>query len=361
MDMNLVKKILVVKLDHIGDLLLATPVFRAIKEKYTEVQLDILIGRKSFSVVENSPFIDNIYFYDSDDFDRNSDNDERTYLENYFTVCKIRENSYDLCIGLREDLNNLCIQKMLGAKYNISFSTHSDFAVLMDETTINDDKKHAAEINFDLLKLIGIHPPINIQPEIFLNRQDEKWAKDFLKKYKITDENIIIAISPGGGWYLNWWPHQNFAKLANELISYDSQIKIVWVGGNAEREILDKIRLEYKGGVISAVGKTTIPQLAALCKNVDLVITNDGGPMHIATAVRAKVLALFGPSPYKRFGPLGENSTVITKNYKCSPCTQFVKGHPNQCKSNKCMMAISIDEVLKKAISIIEGVRKNEK
>lgn len=358
MKMDFIQKILIVKLDHIGDLLLATPVFRSIKEKYPKIQLDLLIAEKSFPVVENSPFINRVYFYNSDDFDRGAANKDITYLKNYLTVSEIRKEQYDLCIGLREDLNNLCIQKMLKAKKNISFSTHTQYSDLMDETVINDDNKHAAEINYDLLKLLNIECPQYIQPEIFLTEKDKVWADEFWKNNNLSNEDIVIAISPGGGWYLNWWPYENFAELANKLGDYNRNVKIIWVGGKAEYEILHRIEEKYNGKMISAVGQTTIPQLAALYSKVRLVVTNDGGPMHVATAVKAKVLALFGPSPYKRFGPLGINSSVITKNYKCSPCPQFVKGNPNQCRSNDCMKAISVEEVFEKVVPILEEVQE---
>ena len=138
--------------------------------------------------------------------------------ENIKTIANIRDNCYDLCIGLREDLSNIPIQLMCGAKKNISFSTNTSFEVFLDESVENDEKKHSAEINFDLLKLRGVEKPAKVLPELFIKEQDEEWSRQFLNKSGSKDNNIKVGFSIGGGWYLNWWPISNFAKLGKRCV-----------------------------------------------------------------------------------------------------------------------------------------------
>ena len=350
-------KILIVKLDHIGDLLLATPVFKAIKEKYPECRLDVIANSKSSIVLKNNPYITHIYPYDSQMFNREGNNSVLTSLRNFETVCAIQHERYDICIGLREDHENLPLMKLLGAESNISFSTYTEYAFLLDKSVENDSNKHAAEINFDLLKLLNIQKPRILEPQIFTEEADEKWADTFLAENNISEDNIVIAISPGGGWFLNWWPWEKYASVCEMLSLYKPNIRIVTVGGRAEEKLDLKIRQNAKCYIASAVGKTTIHQLAALYRRAAFTITNDGGPMHICTAVGTPVIALFGPSPYNRFGPLGENNVILTKKFKCSPCPQFVKGRIPDCMDNRCMKAITVEEVLDVAYKKINQLK----
>jgi len=350
------KKILVIKLDHIGDLILATPVFRSIKEQFPNTELDVLISKNTRDIVKNSPFISHIYTYESGDFDRENRINNNILKNNIKVLDCIRKKQYDLCIGLREDLNNIPIQKLCGAQKNISFSTNTPYGSFLDETTVNDPDKHAAEVNYDLLKLIGIEKKEQIIPEIFISDSDRKWALEFLKNNENSSVSIKIAMSIGGGWFLNWWPIENFARLGAKIKEeYKDQVELIVVGGKAEVELEQKLREQSQFNYISAVGKTTILQLIALFSNMDFVISNDGGPMHMATAAGTPVIALFGPSPYRRFGPLGHGNTIISKNFPCSPCPQFVRGQAAKCTDNQCMKQISVSEVFDVVVQYIHN------
>lgn len=347
-----VRKLLVIKLDHLGDLLLATPVFRAIKEKYPDVQVDVLINPKAKAIVENNPFIRHTYTYSSIDFDRGNSMVEKNFLDNANAIEAVRAEHYDLAIGLREDLDNVPIQMMCGAKKNIGFRTHTKYAKYFDASAANDDRKHAAVVNFDLLSLIGIRQPSVIQPEVFFKEEDKQWAEHFLKQNHVNANDPIIGFSIGGGWFLNWWPIENFISLGDRIYQEYPDATIILIGGKAEKALEEKFIHSSHAKYVSAVDKTSILQLIALYARMNFVVTNDGGPMHMATAAGTPVIAMFGPSPCARFGPCGKDNVVLTKELPCSPphasCPQFVKGQLPPCLDNKCMKAITVDEVFAK-------------
>lgn len=347
-------KILVIKLDHIGDLILATPALRALREKYQESQIDILISEKCKVVLEDSDLVDNIYTYESKDFDRGNHIDDAVLTSNIETISILRRNQYDLSIGLREDLSNIPIQMMIGAKKNISFNTNSEFSRFLDDSTENVEKKHASEINFDLLELVDVERPVHVQPEITCVDEDIRWAKDFIQEVA-CGAKIKIAVSIGGGWFLNWWPVENYSKLIAKLKDQYDDVEIFVVGGVAELEVEARLRELCATTYISVVGKTSIKQLVALYREMDFVITNDGGPMHMATAAGTPVIALFGPSPYGRFGPIGDGNVIISHNFSCSPCPQFVQGEKPKCIDNMCMKEITVEEVFAEAERKIRG------
>lgn len=340
------KKILVIKLDHIGDLLLATPALHALRNKFPADRLDVLVSRKSSPVLKNVDYIDHIYLYESYDFDRNNEIDSQVLARNIATIDKLRKNHYDLCIGLRGDASSIPTQKLCGAKETISFSAHSPFGGYLDRSVEHDENRHAAYMNFDLLSLLDIQRPEDIRPDVSLAQEDRAWAANFLERAGVGESCLKIGLSIGGGWRMNWWPIEKFAELG-EMIKeeYGNRVELVVVGGRAEEAQLEAFDRLTSYRYISAVNKTTILQMIALFERLDFVVTNDGGLMHMATAANTPVIALFGPSPYRRFGPLGKGNTIISKNFPCSPCPQFVQGQPPKCTDNQCMKQISVSEV----------------
>lgn len=340
------QKILIVKLDHIGDLLLATPVFQAIKNKYPNAYLTVVVNPSSAVVLKNNPYIDKVYTYSSKTFMRDGMMDTNKLISNLDTILKIRSEHYSLAVGLREDYNSVPFLNLLNARETISFKTNTIYSEFLTYSIENDNNKHMSEVFFDLLHVMKIDKPKKILPQIYIEKSDTDWVHEFLYDKKIsTEEHKVLIISPGGGWKLNWWPWENYANLCNKIIQYDDHIRILIVGGEAERAVADNILSCVHTNIFSIAGETTLHQLAALYKIASLVVTNDGGMMHLATTAAIPIIALFGPSPDQRFGPLGKESLVINKKIHCAPCPQFVYNEEPHCTDNKCMQLIDVDEV----------------
>ena len=349
-----INSILVVKLDHIGDMVLSTPVFEAIKKRYPDCFLGVMCSTKGSVVLKNNPWVDRYWIFDADMFDREGSNNQETKAANLKSVLEIREMRFDVCVGLREDGNNIPILNLLGAKKTISFHTFTQYAALLDKSAEHIGDRHTAHINFDLLRLIDVPAPKELRPRIYFTDEDERWAADRLEEAGIRETHRLVGVSPGGGWFLNWWPWERYAELCRRLQEYDRDIRIVLFGGKAEREVCGEISRAVSLPLISAAGKGTVQETAALMNRMECVIANDGGPMHMATAAGTRVIALFGPSP-TWFFPLGSGNTIIRKAFPCSPCPQFVKGEKPQCLDNRCMKAISVEEVYQAALDMLDG------
>lgn len=352
--MKEISKLLVIKLDHIGDLVLTIPALKALRKRYPNIQLDVMVNPKSQAVIQELNEIDHIYLYDSRDFDRDDHIEQEGLGRNISTIHKIRCEKYDICIGLREDLSNIPIQLMCGAKENVSFSTNTQFAGYLDQSVENDESKHAARIQFDLLKKLDVEMPKILVPEVPVSKDGRLWAEQFLLEQERGNVSVRIGLSIGGGWFLNWWPVENYVRLAAKIKHTYPDAEIILVGGSAEKKLEKSFQKIADFDYISAIGKADIGQMCALYEKMDLVVSNDGGPMHMATAVKTTVIALFGPSPYQRFGPLGSDNIIITKKYPCSPCPQFVKGQAPHCQDNQCMKAITVEEVYQAVVAKME-------
>lgn len=343
MKLDGVDKILLIKLDHIGDMVLATPVFKAIKMRYPQLNIDLMISPRTIGIVQNSPYIRNIYVYESSDYDRDDMRNSEVLKMNVETIQKVRKEGYEVCLNLRDDGKNVMIQNLLNIKTLISYDNDTFYPELLDIRSYNKKQLHAIDRDFELMKRIGVKKPLYVQPEIFTIEEEERWADEFLNQNGVSKTDIVIGISMGGGWRLNWWPEAKYKELCDKLLSNNKNIKIVFVGGEQERRAFDWVNNHER--YISAMGMTTVGQLAALSKRFSVIVSNDGGPMHVMSTAGRPIIALFGPSPFQRYGPIGNDVKIISKRLKCSPCPQYVAKNVILCDNNKCMQRITVEEV----------------
>lgn len=308
------KRILVVKLDHIGDVLLATPVFSNLRLAYPDTELHALCGKWSRVILDNHPDVDQVIEYNSPAFCRSG---KPTTFKNTLHLLKhLRSQKYDLLIELRGDWrivwfsllrstpNRLC-RASLQIAHKVGFPRLSG----MHETTRN----------LDVLNQVGL--PITIQNTIFtVSTNDKQWVDNLYTKEHLSNELPLVSIHPGSPIILKRWIPERFAELADWLIE-QKEAQIVFVGVQDEISIIKYIQNQMQSKSTNIAGKTTIPQLASILQKSDVFIGNDSGPMHLAAAVGTKTIGLYGPGDPRRFGPVGEMCQIIQNKNDCPPCS----------------------------------------
>ncbi|MCX5715742.1 MAG: glycosyltransferase family 9 protein [Candidatus Omnitrophica bacterium] len=211
------------------------------------------------------------------------------------------------------------------------------------------DKMHIADYYLELLKLIGIEPkPRNL--EFPVSKEDTAWAEEYVRKNGVAETDILVGIIPGGGasWgttaYRKQWPPQRFARLANE-IREKFKARIILFGDAAEVTLCSQVASLIKEPPIMACAKTTLSQLAALLKRCNLVICNDGGPLHLAVSQGTRTISIFGPVDPLVYGPYpaGENNLVIRRDLACQPC--YEKFKLKECRYADCLTDIEVSEI----------------
>jgi lipopolysaccharide heptosyltransferase II len=178
--------------------------------------------------------------------------------------------------------------------------------------------------------------------EFFYSDEDAKVVDEFLQKNGIKKYDFLTALNPGGNWLPKRWPKEFWAHLADKLIS-DFGAKVIITGSVSDVTLAGEIKNLMKEKPVLACGALNIKQLGALCKRLDVFITADTGPLHIANAVGTKqIIALFGPTSPEITGPFPKKNVIILhKDVGCTtPCYQV------HCKDNRCMKAITPEEVL---------------
>ncbi|MBM3237094.1 glycosyltransferase family 9 protein [Candidatus Poribacteria bacterium] len=376
-----IKKILVVKLDHIGDVLLATPVITNLRRHYPHAHITLLIGSWSKQVVECNPHLDDIRYYDSPFFCRSS---RAATLKDAMQMLRwLKSERYDLIVELRGDFLTLALAMLKSGKYRLDRSTQrvlkklravlkeekggregkegrkgmqreilSDLATLrlcvkkLKESKENSEpahSEHEVEINLDVLRAGDI--PITSR-ETFFNvpSETQTWTRGFFSEIGIDTSKPIVAIHPGSPVPLKRWPAERFAKLADILIERKTQV--LFLGGTNEKRLVEEVQAQMHHNSVNIAGRTNLQQLGAVLQNCHLFIGNDSGPMHIAAAVGTRVIGLFGPGSPQRFGPFGDNCTAIRQKLDCPPCMKekcSLHGRPGE---EGCIVEISVEDVL---------------
>src|SRR3989344_337298 len=344
------KKFIVFKLEHIGDVILSTPVYREIKKVYPKCKLYVVTTPNIEDTLINNPYIDKIIHINPRFTNRSLNKISfvgkiKIDLKNFLNLVKIifiiRP---DIAISLRNDYQNIFLNYFSGAKIRIGHSITAYNYMLTNPVNYNGDK-HEIERNLELLKEIGIKTD-DKELNLFPTKKEYKFVKTFFKKNSIKEKDLVVSIHIGGSGNLKWWPIERFVKIAEYLIEkYKAKIIIIGKGNDEEIEG-DKLKDRFEEN-ISKSFDSTILQKAALIKKSDLLICNDSGPMHIGAAMKTPMIAMFGPGNYKYYKPLEKIHTVIYKHLKCSPCAPFVQDEKNDCPDNICMKLITMKEVIK--------------
>ena len=329
------ERILVVKLDHLGDVLLATPVFSNLRQVYPNTELHALTGAWSRVVLEKHPDVSKVIQYNSPAFCRTG---QPTSLKQTFQLYReLRRQKYDLMVELRSDWRTVWFAFLRLTPKRL------DRAALQVANKLGLAQftgTHETTRNLDVLKQAGI--PIPIQTTTFsMTTEDEKWASDFLAAHQIDRKHLLIAIHPGSPIELKRWLPGRFAELADWLIAQKGA-QILFVGVKDEIQIITDIQARMRGASINIAGETTFTQLASILHKCNIFIGNDSGPMHLAAAVGIHTIGLYGPGDPTRFGPVGAKCQTIRRKLDCPPCS----GTTCRFGEEGCMSKIQVTDVI---------------
>lgn len=314
-----IKKILIIALAGIGDLIMATPTIKAIKENYPKARIDLLTFPKGTKdVLEGSKYVDDIYlYYDrKNTLTREKPSIIKTIQNSLFLVLKLRAKRYDLSISVFPSAsNNLgLLTKLIGAKKRIGFG--SKYYTNPIEW---DYKQHKVEQNLKLLEPLGIKVK-NKEQFFYISRENKEFANKFLKE-KIKFKGPLIGMHPGAWWKatLKNWPLENYIELAKKLIEkYDANILVVC--GPSEEHIGEKIKNNIKEkNKIIILEKQNLKNTAAVIEKCNLFVSSDSGVMHIAEVMNVPVILIPGYTLFKFSGVYKTDNVknILWEKRKC--------------------------------------------
>lgn len=326
MRLDKINRILLIRTDRFGEFILNIPVINAIRMKFPSAYICIMVGPMVKELMEGNSMVNEILVYDEKAM--------RGFIKNFKLIREIRKRKFDLTVILNPKKKFNILTFLSGIPFRLGYNRKWGFLLTQRvEDRKFSGEKHEAEYNLDLVRSLGIE--VKDKSLIIPLFKEDGEAVDFLLKSQgITDADSLIALHPWTSDPIKQWPLERFSELA-ERLSGEFLGKIIIIGGREESE-LSKGFCQSKRYLINLTSRLTLRQLAAFFKKCRLLISNDSGPVHLASAVNTPVLVIFrsglpGKSS-KRWGPWGERNSII---------------------ENESLEKISVDEVLTKVKTML--------
>lgn len=339
-DPESVSSILVMRLYFLGDVLLSTPVFEALKRRFPRAPLSVLIKRRARDILINNPFVDEVLEYDAGG--RNHGPAWRARL-----AVDLRRRRFGLAVDLTGDLRTSWLLFAADPGFRIGVN-HAGLGFLLDRRTPYRAEGHVVDHLLRVVEPVGARLDTAV-PALYLTEEERASAAGLLERVGVKPGRRFVLLSPGANWPPRRWPPDRFGALARSVRERMGFVPVV-AGGADETRLADEVVSRSGGSAVSLAGRTTIRELAAVAGLASAFVGNDSGPVHIAASQGTPVVALFGPNTPERFAPRGAPSRVLWARHPCSPCDQRRCLRP----SDPCMEAITLDGVLEALESLLE-------
>jgi len=349
-----VHRILVIKLRHLGDVVLTIPVFKILKENFPDSYVATLVNSGTEEVLIGNPFIDEIIVFDRAITHMNP---LRRFLRELSFYRTIKMKNFDMTINLTGGDRGAFVSFLSGARYRLAYKPQKGLIGKKFFYTHVAEKNgnHALLQNIALLNKFGIYSKGTIDTNIYIPEEADLFVKKIFQENIISKEDIVIHIHPTSRWLFKCWKDEYMAEIIKWLVA--KKIYIIITSSPNEKEItkvkkiLSLINESYHSKIINLCGKINIKQLAAISKASDIFFGVDTAPMHIAAFVGTTVIALFGAGQYS-WKPWGEKHLVISKSLadrKKMSREDFIQQNIN---------AITPQEVIEKFEKVLKGINK---
>lgn len=335
------KKILVVRLDQLGDLLPATALPQVLKENFGGAQVYFLTNPSGEALLRHNPYVDRVWVFEPGWYSRGKRNTPGALKEGKL-VRELRNEKIDLAFSLRGDARENLLLRRAGVGFSVGYGiTGGGF--LLDRTAPYAEAAHESQHVLNLLAFAGIRPS-PLKPKVYFSEEEERLFKEDLRRAGIEGKGWT-GVQADAGTEAKEWPLDNLERFLSLCEKERPNAKLVFIGSDAGRgEWLERRLAESKSpNRRSLVGKTGLRQLLFLLRSLDRFIGADSGPAHAAASFGVPTLFLAsGTNVFEKWKPPFENAEFLRHEVPCAPCHRIrcnVNGHP-------CMRDISPEAVL---------------
>ncbi|HOW42072.1 MAG TPA: lipopolysaccharide heptosyltransferase II [Candidatus Omnitrophota bacterium] len=335
--LNQPRRIVVFNVNWLGDVVFSTAVLRNIKYNFPDAHIACIIPPRCQAVLAGNPHLDEIILFDEQ-------GREKSLWGKIAFSLALRKKRFDTAFLLHRSFSRALIVAAAGIAQRVGYYT-SKRGWLLSRRIIAPDLLRVHRIDYYLGVIAGAGLEIKDRhTEFFIASRDAEYAQRFLREQGLERSGVLAAINPGGNWAPKRWAKEYWAQLAERLIS-ECGMQVIITGGEQDASLAGQIQqLMGAGRVISACGKLSLGQFAALCKRLRLFISADSGPLHIANAAGAvRIIALFGPTAPLLTGPYpADRVSVLQEAVGCTiPCYRV------DCNDHRCMNAITPEKVMR--------------
>ncbi|MDD5561075.1 MAG: lipopolysaccharide heptosyltransferase II [Candidatus Omnitrophica bacterium] len=329
------ERILIFNVNWLGDVLFSTATIRNVRRNYPESYIACVIPSRCYPILKGNPHLDEVIIFDEKDR-------HKGMLAKLNFIRLLKSKKFDTVFLLHRSFSRALICRLAGIGQRIGYHTKKRSFLLTRRIVMpKQDSLHRIDFYLNVIEKAGLRVEDRYLDFSF-TPEEEKYVDDFLSRNSVHQDDLLVVLNPGGNWIPKRWPRDYWALLADKLIS-EIKAKVVITGSISDLPLVNQIKEKMREKPLVSCGVFNIKHLGALARRADMFITADTGPMHIANAVGAKkVIAIFGPTAKEITGPYPDTNVVILqKDTGCLiPCYRV------NCRNNRCMKAVTPDDVL---------------
>lgn len=340
------KKILIFKLGAMGDVILGIPSIRMIRHKYPRARIAMAVDKKFASLVSKCPYLDDVIPV------------ERSRMSDLFYLLrvarKLRLESFDVSVDLQNSKWTHLLSSLAHIPERYGFSRGKASFLLNRPVKQPNIAEAPVKNQFRILSKLGItecDETLELWPDGDAESRVDEVLSEFSFSASVRTVGLVIGSSPR--WPTKRWPAPFFRELALRLIR-EKNCQIILIGSSSDREAALEFHTGETEGVMDLVGKTRAQDLAALMHRVDVLVTGDTAPLHIASATATRMVCLFGPTDSRRHVSTGTQAVVLQRRLPCQPCYQGV------CKYEEplaCLKHIPVREVYDAVLRHLDSLK----
>jgi len=328
------RRILVIRLSGIGDVVHTLPLLGALRKRYPHAYIAWLVQRKAEGILLGHPYLDEVITFDREKWIRGL----------WSVIRRLRNRRFDLVIDSHGQFRSGLFAYITGAKTRLGFNAKdgrefNSLFINFKAPPFPEDW-HAVDRYLGLASLLGAE----IGKREFLiqiGEPEKEYVERFLEEKGINRGEFLIALNPGSSWKSKIWPSKNYARLADILIrKFKAKVILLW--GQGEENLVESINSTMEEESVTAP-RTDLKELASLISRCALFIGSDSAPLHIASSLSIPSVGLYGPTNPRRNGPYGAENIAIRKDLSTLSCHR--RGC-RKCKIQDCMQLITVEEVV---------------
>lgn len=347
------ERILLIRPDHLGDVLFTTPALRMLRQGLPQAEITYLVGPWSQEVIQHNQNLDSVLTCPFPGFSRRSKGSPwEPYIALLREAGRLRGYRFHRAINLRFDFWwGAMLAYFAGIPQRLGYGV-AECRPFLTHPIPYQTGRHEVEQDLTLVAacLEGEMEPDPGPLELSLSGEDEAFVEGWLARAGLVPP--IIAILPGTGWPVKLWRSEAFAQLADALIQHHG-VRIIIAGSESERMLVGEVLAAMHNQATPLIG-ASLGQLAALLRRCSLALGLDSGAMHLAVAMGAPSVHLYGPVDAHAFGPWGDpqRHVVVRSEMACIPCNRLDYA-VRELEAHPCVRSIPVERVLAAAEALL--------
>ena len=343
------ERTLIIRPDHLGDVLLSTPAIQALKRSRPDMSIHVLCGEWAADALARYDEIDRVLTLPFPGFQRVESSALAPWLLAAQSARRLRRIGYGSAIIMRPDhWWGALVAHLAGISQRVGYGLDPVAPFITD--IFEFKHQHAIAQNMRLVSpWTGSLDAADVKLEFPLQATDREYASQLIDNWRIEAARPIVCIHPGSGAASKLWRAEKWTQVADHLAA-ECGASIVFTGTASEVELVDEIAAGMQAVAYSAAGETAVGQLAALYARSRAVLGPDSGALHLAAAVGTATVALFGPADPLEFAPWGDarRHTVLTSDIGCLPC-RILDWRSDDLRYHPCVGDITVQQVIEAA------------